>query len=227
MTRERKSNIVILCGLCIVLLLFIIFAPSYGWRTRQFFAAPNVISSDNQNVAAENETLKAELAQVQTLQSELPTSSVNDIRAMVYSRYPFNFKNELLVNAGSDQGVASGSAVFFQGMLIGRIQTVWRTTALVQTIFDNNFKMPVRVGVKSYDGLLQGSSYPVVESIAKSSIVNPGDIVYAAGSGFPYGLPIGEVKATSTSADSLFEQASLNFTYDINSIQTVFIQKQP
>jgi rod shape-determining protein MreC len=225
MANEQKSNILILCGLCVVVLLFVIFVPSYGWKFRQFFAASGAVSSDNQNVAAENETLKAELAQVQTLQAELPTSSSNDIRAMVYSRYPFNFKNELLVNAGTDQGVASGSAVFFQGMLVGQVQTVWRDTALVQTIFDNNFKMPVRIGAKGYDGLLQGSLYPVVGSIAKTSVVSPGDIVYAAGPGFPYGLPIGEVSATSTSADSLFGQASLNFTYDINSVQTVFIQK--
>ncbi len=226
MTRERKSNIVLLCGLCIVLLFFIIFAPSYGWRLRQFFATSIVVSSDDQNIAAENETLKAELAQVQTLQSELPTSTSDDIRAMVYSRYPFNFKNELTVNAGSDQGVATGSAVLFQGMLVGQVQSVWRDSALVQTIFDNNFKMPVRIGAKGYDGLLQGSLCPVVGSITKGSLVSPGDIVYAAGPGFPYGLPIGEVGATSTSADSLFEQASLHFPYDVNSIQTVVIQRQ-
>jgi rod shape-determining protein MreC len=225
MTRERKSNIVLLGVLCFVLLLFIIFVPSYGWRLRQFFSSSNTISSDDQNIAAENETLKAELAQVQTLQSEMPTSSASLIRAMVYSRYPFNFKNELTVSAGSDQGVASGSAVLFQGMLVGQVQSVWPNTALVQTIFDNKFKIPVRIGTKGYDGLLQGSPYPTVGSIAKNSAVNPGDIVYAAGAGFPYGLPIGEVNATSTSADSLFQQASLNFTYDINNIQTVVIQK--
>jgi rod shape-determining protein MreC len=210
-----------------VLVLFILFAPSYGWKFRQFFAASNLFSPDDQNIAAENEVLKAELAQVQALQSQLPTAFSNDIRAMVYSRYPFNFKNELTVNAGLDQGVATGSTVFFQGVLVGQVQSVSRDTAIVQTVFDNGFKMPVRIGMKGYDGLLQGSSYPIVGSIAKSSIVNAGDIVYAAGPGFPYGIPIGEISATSTSADSLFEQASLNFAYDINSIQTVLIQKQP
>jgi len=46
--------------------------------------------------------------------AELPTSSPATIRAMVYSRYPMNFRNELLVNAGADEGVATGSAVMFQ-----------------------------------------------------------------------------------------------------------------
>ena len=209
-----------------MLLIFIVFVPSYGWSIRRFFTAPNIVSSDNQNVAAENDTLKAELAQLQTVQAQMPTSSPATIRAMVYSRYPFNFKNELTVNVGADQGVASGSAVLFQGALIGQVQAVWPNVALVQTIFDNSFKMPVRIGAHGYDGLLQGSSYPTVGSIAKSAAVNLGDIVYAAGAGFPYGLPIGEVAATTTSVDSLFEQASLNFAYDINSIQTVAIQKQ-
>ena len=226
MTRERKSNIVLLCSLCIALLIFIIFVPSYGWKVRQLFVVSNVMPSDNQNTAAENETLKAELAREQTAQSELPVAPADSIRAMVYSRYPFNFKNELTVDTGANQGVASGSIVFFQGMLVGRVRAVWPDSASVQTIFDNGFKMPVRIGAKGYDGLLQGGLYPIVGSIAKSSIVNPGDIVYADSAGFPYGLPIGEVSATSTSADSLFQQASLTFVYDINSIQTVAIQKQ-
>jgi rod shape-determining protein MreC len=225
MTRERKSNIVLLLCLCIVLLIFIVFVPSYGWRLRQFFASQNVVSSDSQSVAAENETLKAQLAQLQAVQAQMPTSLPTTIRAMVYSRYPFNFKNELTVNVGTEQGVATGSAVLFQGALIGQVQTVWPNAALVQTIFDNGFKMPVRIGARGYDGLLQGSSYPTVGSIAHAAAVNSGDIVYAAGAGLPYGLPIGEVAATGTSADSLFEQASLSFTYDINSIQTVAIQE--
>ncbi len=44
---------------------------------------------------------------------------------MVYSRYPMNFKNELLTSAGSDDGVATGDAVIFQGMLIGQVRTVF------------------------------------------------------------------------------------------------------
>jgi cell shape-determining protein MreC len=83
--------------------------------------------------------------------------------------------------------------------------------------------MPVRVGSTGADGLLEGSSYPTIGSISKTSLIMVGDVIYSAAPGLPYGLPIGTVAATSTSADSLFQQATVNFSYDINSIQTVFI----
>ncbi len=228
MTKERRTNTFLLGGLCAVLLLFIVFAPTYGARVRDFFVAgPAAAGVNGQSAAAENEVLKAQLAQLEVIQSELPTSTPHAVRAMVYSQYPFGFKNELMVDAGTNQGVAQGDAVLFQGVLVGQVVRVWSDGAAVQTVFDTSLRMPVRIGTKGYDGLLEGGLYPIVGSIAKSSAINPGDIVYSAVSGLPYGLPIAEVKATSTSADSLFQEASLGFVYDINRIQTVAIQKAP
>lgn len=235
MGRERVSNSQWVSGALIVILaVLIFFAPSYGWAIRNFLSpsgAPATGSgaaatqADDQTVEAQNEVLKAQLAQLQIVSSQLPVSSSDDIRAMVYSRYPLNFKNELLVNAGTDDGVASGDAVIFQGILIGQVKAVFPDSAVIQTIFDDNLKMPVRIGSGGYDGLLQGGSDPSVVSVASNAQVALGDVVYSASPGLPYGLPIAEIAATSTSADSLFEQASLNFAYDANSIETVLIMK--
>jgi hypothetical protein len=65
----------------------------------------------------------------------------------------------------------------------------------------------------------------VVGSIARTAAIAPGDVVYSAAPGIPYAQPIAEVVATSTSADSLFQQATLNFPYDINNVETVLIMK--
>jgi rod shape-determining protein MreC len=234
MTPDRKSNIWLLSALIVVLLIFVIFEPSYGWRLRQLFTPSNVVlqggsassGTDGDNLAVENELLKAQLAELQTVAAELPISTTAYIRAMVYSRYPLNFKNELMIDAGTDEGVSTGSAVVFQGLLVGRVVAAGRDYATVQTVFDNNFKMPVRVGSGGYDGLLTGGSYPFVASIAKSSHIGVNDIIYSAAPGIPYALPIGEVQSTSTSADNLFEQATIVFPYDLNNIQTVSIAKQ-
>jgi rod shape-determining protein MreC len=181
--------------------------------------------AENQTLSSENDTLKAQLATLQVVTSQLPTSSSGEIRAMVYSRYPMNFRNEFLISAGSDNGVAAGAAVVFQGMFLGRVQQVFSNEALVQTIFDNNFKMPVRIGSTGVNGLLQGGAYPMIGSIATEASLPSGDIVYSAAPGIPYALPIAQVVATSTSADSLFQQATLNFPYDINNIETVLVVK--
>lgn len=232
MGRQRTSNSRWVSGALIVILAALIFfAPSYGWTLRAWLspspggAAGGAAASqaDSQTLATQNDALQAQLAELQVVASELPTSTAGEVRAMVYSRYPMNFRNELLVNAGTAQGVASGSAAIFQGMLIGQVKSAFAGSSLVQTVFDDSLKMPVRIGATGVNGLLQGGSDPTVGSIAEGSAVAPGDIVYSAAPGLPYGLPIATVAATGTSPDNLFEQASLSFPYDVNNIETVLI----
>jgi cell shape-determining protein MreC len=233
MGRERSSNSHWISGLLIIVLAALIFfAPSYGWKVRAWLSpAPGTgggadgSQADGQALVAENDALKAQLSELQVVASEMPTSTPNEIRAMVYSRYPMNFRNELLVNAGSNEGVTSGAAVVFQGMLIGQVRTVFSDEAVVQTIFDGAFKTPVRIGAGGANGLLRGGSYPTVGSIAIAAAIDPGDIIYSAAPGIPYALPVAEVAATGTSPDNLFEQATLVFPYDVNNIETVLIIK--
>ena len=233
MGRKRAFNNHWVAGvLIVVLVLLIFFAPSYGWTIRAWLSpvasgpgGSGASQTTDQNLAAQNDALQAQLATFQVIASQLPTSTPNEVRAMVYSRYPMNFRNELLVDAGANEGVAVGAAVLFQGMLIGQVRTVFPEEALVQTIFDNTLKMPVRIGATGADGLLQGGSDPMVGSIATTVTIAPGDMVYSAGPGVPYGLPVAEVSATSTSPDSLFQQATISFPYDVNNIETVLIMK--
>jgi len=232
MGREHSSNSRWVSGALIVIIaVFIFFVPSYGWKIRSWLSPSpenndtGASQTDVPTLQAENDALKAQLATLQTVVSQLPTSTSDTVRAMVYSRYPMNFRNELLLNAGADDGVQSGAAVTFQGMLLGQVQKVFSGESLVQTVFDNTLKMPVRIGASGVDGLLQGGSYPTVGSIASNATIVPGDIVYSAAPGLPYGMPIAQVAATSTSPDSLFQQATLNFPYDVNNVETVLITK--
>lgn len=233
MGRKHISNSHWIAGALIVILAAVIFfAPSYGWEIRAWLSpspdqsgGASASQTNSPSVAARNDALAAQLAELQVVASQLPTSTPNEVRAMVYSRYPMNFHNELLVNAGSNEGVTVGAAVVFQGMFLGQVRTVFSDEALVQTIFDNNFKMPVRIGSAGVDGLFQGGSYPTIGSIATGAAIAPDDIVSTAAPGIPYALPIAQVAATSTSPDSLFEQTTLAFPYDVNNVETVLIME--
>ena len=221
---KNKNGWFLGCGIAFLLFL-IFFEPSYGWRLRQWLSPQNVSQADPNSVSAENVTLKAQLAELQAVQSEIPKAPQGYLRAMVYSRYPMNFKNEILVDAGADKGAAVGKAVLFGNIFIGKVTDVFPDSALVQTVFDGDFKMPVRVGSSGYDALLVGGVYPKAGSISKNASLTNGDVVITADPNFPYGLPIGVVRDVSISADNLFEEATINFAYDINSIQTVLIAK--
>ena len=221
--KKKYTWILILAVAAIAVLIF--FEPSYGWGLRTWLAPNNIISSDDPALPAQNQTLQAELAQLQNIAAQIPQNSKNQIRAMVYSQYPFGFKNELLVNAGANEGVATGSAVTFQGVFVGSIVQAFSDSAVVQTVFDPTFKLPVRVGSTGADGLLVGGAYPKATSIAKTAAIANGDIIYTAAPGIPYALPVGIVNATDTSADNLFQEASLSFAYDINGVETVLIER--
>ncbi len=235
----HKRNLYFLVILIILLVGFMVFAPSYGYRLRSFLSPPQAPGSSGQtgsdtdatNLAAQNEVLAAQLAKLQVVASQLPSASSSLIRAMVYSRYPLNFKSELLIDAGANSNVVPGRAVLFQGVLVGTIYKVFADGSIVQTVFDPNFRMPVRIGGAAagngggVDGLFQGGAEPAVVSIDKSAAIKAGDIIYSATPGIPYALPIGVVGDVSVAANSLFQQATVNFVYDINSVQTVAVQR--
>ena len=228
-----KRNNYFLAILILIAAGLAFLAPSYGWRLRNVLSPLATGQSEATNLSAENEALKAQLAEFETIASQLGISTTSLrgsnpsslIPAMVYSRYPMNFKNEMLVDAGAGQGVTPGKGVLFNGLLVGTIYRVFSDGAVAQTVFDPGFRLPVRIGTSSVDALLQGGTEPAVVSISKDAKVQEGDIIYAAAPGIPYAVPIGEVGEVSMAENSLFQQATVNFAYDINSIRAVQIEK--
>lgn len=232
----RHKHLWVLVGCAASLFVLIFFEPAYGWRVRGWLnprSDVQMLQADSPSLMAQNETLQAQLAVLQSVAKQIPQNPQNQIRAMVYLQYPFGFRNELLVNAGSNENVAVGKAVTFQGIFIGTVAQVFSDSAIIQTVFDPTLKMPVRIGggadgntvAGSYDALLVGGADPLAASIAKGASIASGDIIYTAASDLPYGLPIGAVNATSASADNLFEQASISFAYDMSGMQSVLIQR--
>ena len=212
--------------ICAAILAIVIFSESsLGWRLRMWLSPKPTAQGDTASLEAKNLTLQAEVARLQGIINENPKNPGDEIRAMAYVQYPFGFKNEVLLDAGTTQGVAVGKTVTFQGIFLGSVTDVFPKNSVVQTIFDPTFKMPVRIGNDGYDALLVGGPDPKATSIAKKAALQSGDIVYAAASGFPYGLPIGIVNTTSTSGDNLFMEASISLAYNINDVQSVLIER--
>lgn len=221
----RKNYLVpVLLTAFIALLIFL--EPSYGWKIRSFFVRRG--SEDGGTVSAklENEALQAELAKLKNVESQLSGKPANYIKAIVYSRYPLNFKNEFLIDNGRNEGVAENAAVVFGGALIGKIDKVFDDTSLVVTIFDSRFRTPVRIGSVGVNALFEGGSLPKATLISLKADVSSGDIVYSASPDFPYALPLATIGDIKASTDQLFREATLNFAYDMNSIQTVLVAKR-
>ena len=226
-------------SLVIILLLVLIFAPSttfYKFKQELFSGQGTQINFSN-GVVMENTMLKARLAELYSIQDKLPLRQTGVIPAFVYSRYPFNFKNEIMVNAGQKQGIVVGEAVVVSNstssldgrnqnfIFIGKVKNVFEDAALIQTVFDSGFRLAVRIGKAGIDSLLVGGVDPTLTLIPKNAEINSGEAVYSVGADFPYGIPMGEVGEIKLSHDNLFKEANILFPYDLSQVNLVLIFK--
>lgn len=224
----KRSNLVLIF-LAATSVAMIFFVPQWAWRLKAALVGYS-IEGENKLIL-ENEVLKAELAKLQNIKSQLPEKPFSYIRGIVLSRYPMSFKNEFLVDTGANNGAREGVAVTFGGsatltaggVLIGRIEKVFNETSLVKTVFDSGFQMPVRVGTRAVNALFRGGLSPGIYLIPLDGEIKSGDIVYSSSPDFPYGLPVGNVKDIKISDDKLFREATLDFVYDLNGIGSVLI----
>ena len=219
MGRERW-----LLGILTLLLTALIFLPSPSLLEFKRFLGVRGEEVIN-NPILENVALKSELMRLEEIKRQLPEWSSKYLKASVYSRYPFNLKNEFLINIGANLGLRGSEAVLIGKVLVGQVDKVFENTALVRTVFDERFKGAVRIGGGGIDALLEGGNTPKATLIVKDAEISEGDIVYNASPEFPYSLPIAEVKEIRISKDQIFKEAVLGFGYDLSQIRVVLILK--
>src|SRR6185436_7095763 len=139
----------------------------------------------------ENQSLAGQLAELKNLPSIIKENNKTYIYARVYSTYPFNNADKLLINAGSDQGVVVGSVVLAKpGIFLGEVVTVAKNTSEVRTLYDPGFEMPVKIGQGGIDSLLLGGHEVKLTLISKKKSAQSGQSVFSAAKQYPYGLQL-------------------------------------
>ncbi len=217
MSRERW-----LLGILTLLLAALIFLPPPSLLEFKKFLGSRSEEAINSQVL-ENAVLKSELAKLEEIKKQSGEWPSKYLKASVYSRYPFNLKNEFLINIGANLGLKGGEAVLVGKVLVGQVDKVFENTALVRTVFDERWKEAVRIGGGGIDALLEGGNTPKATLIVKDAKISEGDVVYNASPEFPYYLPIAEVKEIKISKDQIFKEAVLGFGYDLGQIRVVLI----
>jgi cell shape-determining protein MreC len=95
------------------------------------------LQSQNQALEAENEQLRTEL----NLKTERQT-----ISAEVTRRNLLEFKKQVWVNVGKDDGISVGQTVLHQDSLFGLVTETYDRSAIVTTVLDPDFRATVVVG---------------------------------------------------------------------------------
>lgn len=183
--------------------------------------------ADNQlmtSVSAENQRLQELLG----YKEELGTYWESTV-ARVTGREPDNWHDLLLLDKGSDDGIAADMAVVNYQGLVGRVVDVTDTTSKVRLIIDPMGSLGGMVEANRSQGVLEGigggKGLLNFKNLPYSADIQLGAVVVTSGVGqvFPEGLRVGTIAKVSTSLDGLSKQAVVEPFCDFDRIEEVLI----
>src|SRR3989344_6981916 len=164
----------------------------------------------------ENQSLRAQLTELNERPQILKDGAVRYITASIFSRYPFNDTDNVLLNVGEREGIKQGMPVLAApGVFLGRIESVTAKTAVVKTIFTSGWELPVRIGAERVEALFVSGREPKLTLISKKKNVSGGEEVFLSSRDFPLGLTLGTVGAVTEPSEDIFKEARLAGPYDI------------
>jgi len=171
----------------------------------------------------ENEILKNQLG----LKEE--QKDLEFIAADVIGRGPTNISNTLLLNKGSDDGLADGMPVVTGSMLLGKLTDVSSDHSRVLLIVDPASVVNVMVQETRAAGVLKGEAgfNLKIESVPQEAPLKKGQRIITSGLGgtLPKGLIVGEVDSLVSSESEIFQSARIKPYADFNHLELVFIIK--
>ncbi len=228
MTPITKSPRFFLGILFIVVLLLTTFF--YRNETLSFLGVIRSFQYEElEALELENLVLRAE---VEELREKSDAVGDSYVEAKVYSRYPFNDRRSVVVNLGGKDGIRKGMPVLArEGVLLGKVKSVFGRQSLVETIFDPAWRSSAIIGGPGGSGessvgvkaLVEGGINPSLTLISKESIIVPGDRVWNISPEFPFGLLLGELSKVKPTSDDIWLAAELHTLYDFEDLTKVLI----
>jgi rod shape-determining protein MreC len=143
--------------------------------------------------------LTTENRQLQGLLKVVPDRSLSYVTARVIANSGGAYVRTVMINAGSQAGLARGQAVITGDGLVGRLTEVGSRAARVLLITDLNSRIPVKIEGSNTGAVLAGdnSERPRLLYVGSPEALKIGDRVVTSGEGgvFPPDLPVGMVSA--------------------------------
>jgi rod shape-determining protein MreC len=129
---------------------------------------------------------------------------IPDVTARVVSSTPSNFELAVVIDRGTEHGIAEDMPVISGSGLVGRVSEVSRNRSVVRLLTDLTFSVGVRFSGTGEVGVATGRGRrdPLrVDLVAATAPVKERELVVTSGlqqSAFPAGLPVGRVVSAKT-----------------------------
>ncbi len=138
-----------------------------------------------------------------------------------------NFLKYLVIDLGSDQGIAPGMPVMSDVGLVGRIVEVNANSSKVLLITDPGSAINALVQGSRVLGVLAGvdGGNPRIKYLTQDAVISPGDIVLTSGLGgsLPKGLVIGQIFKVRHRDYEMFQEAEVRPTVNFDRLELVLV----
>ena len=207
---------------------------------------------DYDSLLAENESLRAQLAEAQqsardgieATEENVRLRELNNLRqkhtdyvmesAKVVLWSSSNWSSSFTISKGSNFGIELGDPVVTEyGALVGQVTELGTNWATVSTLIDVDMSVGAFVGATGSSGMVVGEFGLMTEKLAKLTFLADGaqlfegDEVLTSGSGgaFPAGLVIGTIRSVQSEAGGQIEYGIVVPQCELDSLVQVFVIK--
>jgi len=203
-------------------------------------------------LAAENEALKADIAQMEDVARQADTVSRENARlralldlkathedyvlvdAYIIGWSSTDWSNTYTINRGTSSGIEENMcAITENGEVVGLVTEAGPNYAIVKTVLDSTLEISGTISDSGYNGMVSGGYIDGNETLLKmeylpsDSIIRNNDQVVTSGSTvYPRGLIMGYVVDAGFEETGVAKFALLEAAADIDSLEQVFIITQ-
>ena len=154
-------------------------------------------------------------------------SAYQMVAAEVIARDPSPWYHTLIINKGSNSGVAKGCPVILPDGIVGHVLTASSGYARVLLLIDRNCAVDALVQRTRTRGVVEGTSETrcLLNYLPRQEDVRVGDTVISSGLDgiFPKGLSIGYVSKIIRRNTGLFQEIEVNPFVDFDRIEEVLV----
>lgn len=200
-------------------------------------------------LAAENEVLRAKIAQMEDVARQAESTSRENIRlrnainlktthedyqladAYIIGWSSTDFNNTFTINRGTKSGIdVNMVAITANGEVVGLVSQVGPNYAEVKTVLDSTLEISATISSSGYNGMVSGGYIDGNETLLRmdylpsSAIIRNQDQVVTSGSTvYPRGLILGKVVDAGFEQTGVAKYAILQPAADIRSLEQVLI----
>ena len=212
-----------------------------GWGIQdkvKFFTSIGNLKADNQRFFEENMELKAKIAKLSEVEKDndilrqemslAPREKYKLESSMVIGRESGSYSEVIHIDKGQKNGIKKGMAVLVgKGVLVGVITETSVNTSKAQLVTDKRFKVNAKLIESDGHGILFGQygTSATMKMIPQTVEINKGDSVVTSelSDTFKKDLLIGYVQEVLSTADGLFQEATILLPKELENLHLVHI----